>query len=219
MSQTYVGGMRIPATKIMVGPSLVTQIKNKDKDGYWAVQLGFGTGKTKYLREVRSDEKQESKVGDEIKASDIFRIGDVVSVMGISKSKGFAGVVKRWHFKGGPKTHGQSDRQRASGAIGQGTTPGRVFKGKHMAGRMGGGRVTVKNLHVLSLDPEKNEIFVSGMVPGRIGGLVVIKKLSSGSLQELEHEVVAQVVEGEPEVEEKKEGTAVQAPVGEAKQK
>lgn len=132
-----------------------------------------------------------------------FSVGDMVAVTGTSKGKGFAGVVKRWHFKGGPKTHGQSDRQRAPGSIGATTTPGRVLKGKHMAGRMGGRTVTVKNLHVVSIDPEKKELVVSGPVPGNFGDVLKIRKISAGSLKELEHKVVAQVVEGEPTPVEK----------------
>jgi len=215
MGQTYVSGTRVPVTKISVSPSVVTQVKTNEKDGYWSVQLGFGEKRIKniskpelghlkksqnhprYLREVRLKEKTELNVGDQVKASDIFGVGDKISVTGISKGKGFAGVVKRWHFAGGPKTHGQSDRQRSPGSIGQTTTPGRVFKGKHMAGRMGNDRVTIKNLHVISIDLEKNEMLVSGAIPGKFGDLLRITKISGGSLKELEHEVVAQVVEGE----------------------
>ncbi|HEX6976987.1 MAG TPA: 50S ribosomal protein L3 [Patescibacteria group bacterium] len=199
MSQTFKEGSRIPVTQIVAGPCVVTQIKSDDKDGYWAVQLGFGEKKLKnttkpmqghfkevikgktaprYTREVRLNEKPEFKVGDQVKVSDIFVAGDIVSVTGISKGKGFAGVVKRWRFAGGPKTHGQSDRQRAPGTIGQGTTPGRVYKGKHMGGRMGHETVTVKNLKVVEVDAEKNEVGVSGPIPGRPGSLVIIKRLN-----------------------------------------
>lgn len=207
MSQTFVQGIRVPVTKVLVGPCVVTQVKNLDKDGYWAVQLGFGERKIKnlskplqghlkkitnstreadevlqipnfpkYLREVRLDKETDLKVGDTVKASDIFKVGDVASVTGTSKGKGFAGVVKRWHFAGGPKTHGQSDRQRAPGAIGQGTTPGRVLKGKKMAGRMGMDRVTLKNVQVIVVDSEKNEISLSGPIPGPFGSYLVLTK-------------------------------------------
>jgi len=221
MGQTYISGTRVPVTCISINPSVVTQVKTSEKDGYWGIQLGFGnrrikltskplqghlkkitndklqmTNLPKYLKEVRLKEKTELNVGDSLKASDIFGVGDKIAVTGVSKGKGFAGVVKRWHFAGGPKTHGQSDRQRSPGSIGQTTTPGRVYKGKHMAGRMGGGRVTIKNLHVISIDPEKNEMFISGAIPGKFGDLLRITKISEGSLKELEHEVVAQVVEG-----------------------
>ncbi len=200
MSQTYVDGSRVPVTKVLVTPSVVTQVKNIDRDGYWAIQIGFGEKKLKnitkqikghlkavlqkdskiaprYLREVRMKEEPKEKVGDTIKASDIFVSGDSIAVTGISKGKGFAGGVKRWHFSGGPKTHGQSDRQRAPGSIGQGTTPGRVYKGKHMAGRMGSEQKKIKGLSVVSIDNEKNEILISGPVPGRNGSLLIIEKV------------------------------------------
>ena len=220
MSQTFVEGYRIPVTKILAGPCVVTQVKKTDKDGYWAVQLGFGSRRIKniskavqghlkgaikdnkaprFLAEVRLQEEPKLNVGDTVNASDIFKAGDVISVVGTSKGKGFAGGVKRHHFAGGPRTHGQSDRERAPGSIGQGTTPGRVYKGKRMAGRMGGEQVTVKNLHIISVNSEANELLVSGAIPGRTGSLVKINKLSSGSLADLEHETVTQtVVEGEP---------------------
>lgn len=222
-SQTFVGGSRVPVTKITAGPCVVTQIKTMDQDGYWAVQLGFGTRRAKntpknlqnkskkekvyprYLREVRLEKEPEVKVGDSLKISDLFSTGDIVSVTGISKGKGFAGVVKRHGFHGGPKTHGQSDRERAPGSIGQTTTPGRVYKGKRMAGRMGSEKVTVKNLHVISIDPEKDLVEISGQIPGNPGSLVIINKIKTGSLKDLEHEAVAQVVEGEAPAEEEPE--------------
>ena len=132
--------------------------------------------------------------------------GDVVAVTGISKGKGFAGGVKKWHWKGGPKTHGQSDRQRAPGSIGATTTPGRVYKGKHMAGRMGSQKVTVKGLHVVSVDPEKRELAISGPVPGNTGEILKIRKISAGNLKELEHKLVAQIVEGPSETAEAPQG-------------
>lgn len=217
MSQTFIEGRRVPVTKVVAGPCVVTQIKKIDTDGYWAVQLGFGKRKVKnvskalqghlkslikekiaprFLKEVRLDKEPEFKVGDIIKASDIFRKGDIISVSGVSKGKGFAGVVKRWRFKGGPRTHGQSDRERAPGSIGQTTTPGRVFKGKRMAGRMGSDTVTVKNLQVVSVDPEKGEIEISGPVPGTPGNLLIVRRLKAGKLEGIQ-EVQAEVVEGE----------------------
>lgn len=202
MSQTYVNGIRLPVTKIEVGPCIVTQIKKTEKDGYWAIQLGFGMKKTKnitkslqghlkksissketpktlprFIKEVKLKEEPKEKIGDQIKVSDILNVGDKVSITGISKGKGFAGGVKRWHFSGGPKTHGQSDRQRAPGSIGQGTTPGRVYKGKHMAGRMGSNTVKIKGLKVLNINPEKNEIEISGPIPGKTGSLVILEKI------------------------------------------
>jgi len=218
MGQTYVSGTRVPVTCVSITPSVVTQVKTNEKDGYWGIQIGFGNRRIKstskplqghlkktstkefspkFLREIRLEKEAEVAVGDQIKASDIFKVGDKIAVSGTSKGKGFAGVVKRWHFAGGPKTHGQSDRQRAPGSIGTTTTPGRVLKGKRMAGRMGMDRVTIKNLHVISIDSEKNEMFVSGMVPGKFGDLLEITKISEGSLKDLQHEVIAKVVEGE----------------------
>ncbi len=201
MSQTYVNGVRFPVTIVAAGPCVVTQVKEEGKDGYWAVQVGFGEKKLKnitkpmkghlktvinegatnaprFLREIKLKEKPEIKVGDVLNASDVLKEGDKISVTGISKGKGFAGGVKRWHFSGGPKTHGQSDRQRAPGSIGQGTTPGRVYKGKHMAGRMGSERIKVKGLKIISVNPEKNEIEISGPIPGRAGSLVVIQRIA-----------------------------------------
>lgn len=236
MSQTYVENTRVPVTFVKTVPCVVTHIKSAEKDGYWAVQLGFGEKRIKkvskpvkghlrgvikamssdrkgkfaprFLREVRVDKKPNFKVGDIVSVSDIFKKGDVVAVTGTSKGKGFAGVVKRWRFAGGPRTHGQSDRLRAPGSIGQGTTPGRVHKGKKMAGRMGHDRVTVKNLIVVDVDKENNTLGLSGPVPGIPGRLLTIKKIASGKLEELvKEEVQPQIVEGEAEDEENGEGT------------
>ena len=236
-SQTFVEGFKVPVTKVIAGPCVVTTIKNEDKDGYWAVQLGFSSKKAKntskplqghlkksqasedknqtfprYLREVKLKKESDMKVGDEVKVSDIFHPGDLVSVTGISKGKGFAGVVKKHGFHGGPRTHGQSDRERSPGSIGQTTTPGRVYRGKRMAGRMGSERVTIKNLHIISVNKETNEMEISGQIPGNPGGLIIINKIKSGSLKELEHEVVAQVVEGEVPAGEGEKTEAVAAP-------
>lgn len=236
-SQTFVEGFRIPVTRVTAGPCVVTQIKKMGNDGYWAVQLGFLSKKAKntskplqghlketskenkfprFLKEVRLEKEPDFKVGDEIKASDIFKRGDVISVTGTSKGKGFAGVVKRHGFRGGPRTHGQSDRERAPGSIGQTTTPGRVYRGKRMAGRMGGEQVTIKNLHIISVDPEKGLIEISGQVPGAIDSIVSVHKIKSGSLKELEHEVVAQVTEGEAPAEEAKPEAGAPAATPEA---
>lgn len=221
MSQTFVDTTRVPVTLVKAGPCVVTQIKKEEKDGYWAVQIGLGEKKIKnitkpmqghlkgaikgkmaprFLREIRFSEEPELKVGDKIKVSDIFSKGDVIAVTGISKGKGFAGVVKRWGFAGGPRTHGQSDRQRSPGSIGQGTTPGRVHKGKKMAGRMGGEAVTVKNLKVVWVDSDKDEMAVLGPIPGSPKGLIILKKIASGKLEDLAQEV--QQVQVEKEVEE-----------------
>lgn len=232
MSQTFVQGTRVPVTVVKAGPCVVTQVKSDEKDGYWAIQLGFGEKKEKritkpikghlkaayknkkkaarFLREVKLNEKPDLKVGDEVKVSDVFKRGDVVSVTGVSKGKGFAGVVKRWDFKGSPRSHGQSATTRKPGSIGQGTDPGRVWKGKKMAGRMGGQTATIKNLIVVEVDDEDNEIKLSGPIPGGPGNLLIIKKIASGALDELVEEAPQQrVVEGErPEEEEGEEGQA-----------
>jgi len=197
MQQTFIGNERMPITWIRVGPCVVTQIKTKEKDGYWAVQIGFWGKKLKnvskplrghlkqfekegklpvYLKEVKFEQEPNLKVGDILDTS-IFQVGDQVQITGVSKGKGFAGVVKRWRFSGGPRTHGQSDRERAPGSIGQGTTIGRVWKGKKMAGRMGGRKTTVKNLKVVDVISEKNLLAVSGPIPGSRGDLVLIQKL------------------------------------------
>lgn len=186
-------GVVTPITLIEAGPCYVTQLRTSDKDGYSAVQLGFGETKPKhlsggqlghlkttdlpplrYLREFRV-KNTELSPGDKITVEN-FELGDYVDVVGTSKGKGFAGAVKRWGFAGGPKTHGQSDRQRAVGSIGTTTGVSRVFKGKKMPGRMGNQRVTSSNLKVALLDVERNLIGVSGSVPGSKGGLVVIKE-------------------------------------------
>lgn len=186
-------GAVIPVTIIEAGPCYVTQKKTVENDGYDAIQLGFGeirpksvnkpkqghlnkaqTPLVKYLQELEVDNADSYEAGQTIDAS-IFQLGDFVDVIGTSKGKGFGGVVKRHHFSGGPKTHGQSDRWRSGGSIGAGTTPGRVFKGTRMAGRMGNDRVTVQNLRVALVDPEKNLIAVRGAVPGARNGLVVIQ--------------------------------------------
>lgn len=176
-------GQSHAVTLITAGPCWVTQVKTGDKDGYSAVQLGFGKAGIKktprFLVEVQNKGEEEPaeeklKVGEEIRVEQVFKVGDKVKVSGVSKGKGFAGVVKRWGFKGGPRTHGQSDRERAPGSIGQTTTPGRVFKGKKMAGRMGGDKKTVRGLKVMQIDKEKNLLVLSGLIPGAKGGLVKI---------------------------------------------
>ncbi len=205
MDQTFFEGVRIPITWISLSKAVITQVKNPEKDGYWAVQVGFGKTSEKklpkslkerlkkiikgeelprFLREVRLNKPVEVKVGDSIDPFEIFKVGDEVEVSGVSKGKGFAGVVRRWKFAGGPKTHGQSDRQRAPGSIGQGTTPGRVYKGKKMAGRMGQETVTIKGLKVVMVEPEKGLIALSGPVPGKPGSWLRITKAKSGSLKE-----------------------------------
>jgi len=178
-------------TAIEAGPCVVTQVKTRDKEGYNAAQLGFGQtkrlnspqrghlkklGQFKHLQEFRVADAGDIKVGDKIDVS-LFKEGDRVDITGVSKGKGFAGVVKRHHFAGGPKTHGQSDRHRAPGSIGATTSPGRVLKGMRMAGHMGDSRVTVRHLQVYKADPERNLLLVRGAVPGAKNGLLLIKKV------------------------------------------
>jgi large subunit ribosomal protein L3 len=183
-------------TAIEAGPCFVTQIKTRDKDGYEAVQLGFGEAKRlnspekghlkragrllRYLREFKATDLATIQVGQKVDVS-LFQEGELVNVTGISKGRGFAGGVKRHHFRGGPKTHGQSDRHRAPGSIGSTTFPGRVWKGQRMAGHMGNQRVTVRNLKVVKADPARNLLLVRGGVPGSRNGLLLITKSGKGS--------------------------------------
>ena len=178
-------------TAIEVGPCFVTQLRTPEKDGYTAVQIGFqddkrlnspetghlkaaGNLKLRHLAEFNIVPGATLTLGDQLGA-ELFETGEKVDVTATSKGRGFQGGVRRHHFAGGPKTHGQSDRHRAPGSIGSGTTPGRVFKGTRMAGHMGNERVTVRNLDVVTKNDEKGVIFVAGSVPGPIGGLVRIR--------------------------------------------
>lgn len=178
-------------TAIQAGPCTVTQVKTRDKDGYESVQLGFDevrrlkkpeqghlkpVGKLfRHLREVEADDISQVQLNQQVDVS-IFKPGDRVDVIGVSKGRGFAGVVRRHHFGGGPKTHGQSDRMRAPGSIGSGTFPGRVIKGLRMAGHLGDARVTVRNLEVVQADAERNLLLLKGSVPGAPDSLVLIRK-------------------------------------------
>jgi large subunit ribosomal protein L3 len=193
MTQIFdTAGVAIPVTLIEAGPCYVTQVRRPEQDGYSAVQLGFDEVKPKrltggqighlkrnnlpplrFLREFR-EKNPELKEGDKLTV-DVFQIGEHVDVVGTSKGKGFQGGVKRYHFRGGPKTHGQSDRNRAPGSRGSGTTPGRVYKGARGPGHMGDERVTVQNLKIVLVDAERNLLGVRGAVPGAKGGVVMIK--------------------------------------------
>ena len=181
-------------TAIETGPCTVIQVKTKDKEGYSAVQLGFGgvkrlnspqkghlkgLGQFKYLREFRVSDSEAIEIGETIDVS-LFKTGELVDITGVSKGKGFAGVVKRHHFAGGPETHGQSDRHRAPGSIGATTSPGRVFKGMRMAGHMGNSRVTVRHLEVFEANPARNLLLVRGAVPGGRNGILLIRKSGGG---------------------------------------
>jgi large subunit ribosomal protein L3 len=187
-------GLVKPLTLIEAGPCFVTQVKRPEKEGYQAVQLGFGESKPRrlsggelghlkkldlqplrHVREFRVKGDLDVKEGDRLTV-DVFVIGDHVDVVSVSKGKGFAGGVKRYHFRGGPKTHGQSDRHRAPGARSSTTTPGRVYKGSRGPGHMGSERVTSQNLRVELIDPERNLLGVHGSVPGPKGAVVVVKQ-------------------------------------------
>jgi large subunit ribosomal protein L3 len=191
MSQVFeTDGSVVPVTVIEAGPCIVTQIKTQETDGYEAVQLGFGEVKkrnepmkghlknsrlVRHLREVKADDLTEFQVGQQIGVN-IFEPGELVDVIAQSKGRGFAGTVKRHGFSGGPRTHGQSDRTRAPGSIGGGTRPGKIFKGLRMAGHMGDQKVTVKNLRVVRVNPERNLLLLKGGVPGAPNGLLMIRK-------------------------------------------
>lgn len=185
-------GAVVPATVVSAGPIVVTQVKNKDRDGYSAVQVGYGVRKAKnlskavkghvkelgsfsHLKEFRVEagDVGETKVGDSF-AADVFAAGDKITVSAISKGKGFQGVVKRHGFHGGPRSHGQKHSEREPGSIGGGLR-NKVPKGMRMAGRMGGDRITVKNLKVVETNKAENLILVSGAIPGRRGTLVEIR--------------------------------------------
>jgi len=188
-------GRQTVCTVIEAGPCAVTHVKTDETDGYNAVQIGFGTKKEKrttkalqghferagvdrqrYLVEFRNF-GQDVELGDQLAVSDVLAEGDTVHVTGTSKGKGFQGVVKRHNFRGvNDATHGQHNRQRAPGSIGQASTPSRVFKGQKMGGRTGNERVTVKNLRVVRLFPDNNLLLVKGAVPGPKNGLLEIRK-------------------------------------------
>jgi large subunit ribosomal protein L3 len=186
-------GLAIPVTVIEAGPCYVTQVRLPERDGYSAIQLGFNEVKPKrltggqlghlkrnnlaplrVLREFRVKDPNVQE-GDELTVA-VFVVGERVDVVGTSKGKGFQGAVKRYHFKGGPRTHGQSDRERGPGSRGSGTTPGRVYKGSRGPGHMGDDRVTAQGLKVVLVDTERNLIGVMGSVPGSRGGLVMVKE-------------------------------------------
>jgi large subunit ribosomal protein L3 len=187
-------GAALPVTLIEAGPCFVTQIRRPPREGYAAVQLGFGdvhsgrlTGgqlghlkrndlsALRFLREFRVKDAAEVNEGDRLTV-EVFGVGDRVDIIGTSKGKGFQGGVRRYHFRGGPRTHGQSDRTRAPGSHGSTTTPGRVFKGSRGPGHMGSERVTSQNLRVVLVDPERNLLAVRGSVPGGRGAVVMVKE-------------------------------------------
>jgi large subunit ribosomal protein L3 len=187
MGEAYIGDTRRAITKIQLMPMTISQLKTADKDGYDSAQVAFGKPNRKsskallgHLKGSKATAKQTREiaavdgqaVGSVINPSDVISVGTLVNIQGTSKGKGFAGVMKRWNFSGGPRTHGQSDRARAPGSIGQGTTPGRVLKGKKMAGRMGGDTKTTKNALVVYFDAQTGVAWVTGPVAGAIDSLV-----------------------------------------------
>lgn len=194
--QLFVENRRRAITWLKIEPQVVSALNTPEKQGYLSLQLAIGQKRSplskplaghlksakldhspRWLREVVLSEPTELEVGTSLPLDQIVAVGDTVKVSGTSKGKGFAGVMKRHHFHGGPRTHGQSDRARAPGSIGRGTTPGRVVKGKKMAGHMGDENVSVKNLTVLALDLENHKLAVSGPVPGANGGLITVTVL------------------------------------------
>lgn len=187
-------GTRVPLTGVQTSGNVITQIKKSDKEGYNALQIGFGINKKakkqteghakkaglentpRFFREIEVLDLEGASLGSKLNVSEIFAPGDVIDVTGTSKGKGWAGGVKRWGFKGGPRTHGQSDRERAPGSIGQTTTPGRVYKGKKMAGRMGSDTVTIRNLEVIEITND-GILLIKGLVPGSLNTILTIKKV------------------------------------------
>lgn len=196
-SQDYdAKGMRVPLTWVKVEPAVVVGSRTQEKNHYSALQVTIGTKKhpnkptqgllknlqdkisPRFIREIKLDDNETKNIGDKVQVSDVFAAGDKINVTGITKGKGFAGVMKRHGFHGGPKTHGQSNRARHAGSLGQTTTPGRVYRGKKMAGHMGVSQVTIRNLEVFAVKPEESLLLVKGLVPGNKGGLIKITKTS-----------------------------------------
>jgi large subunit ribosomal protein L3 len=182
-------------TVVEAGPMVVTQVKTNERDGYAAIQVGYGEAKRankpmrghfkklgdfRMLREFKVRGDGEYSVGDKV-GIELFDEGDYVDVVSVSRGRGFAGGVRRWSFRGGPKTHGQSDRHRAPGSIGAGTTPGRVYKGQKMATHMGAAQVTVRNLRIVAKDEAKGLLLIEGPVPGATNTTVTVKHTTKHS--------------------------------------
>lgn len=194
------GSQAIPVTIIKAGPVYVTQIKQLETDGYSAIQIAYkelperhvtrpvaghfakaGVPAARHVVEVRVDDPDQYTLGQEIKASDLFTEGGRADVAGVSKGKGFAGVMKRYNFKGQGASHGAHKVHRAPGSIGAASTPARVFRGKRMPGRMGGERTTVLNLEVIKVDAERDILMLRGAIPGPRGAVVLIRKALKGN--------------------------------------
>ena len=186
-------GRAVPVTVLRAGPCTVTQVRTPERDGYSAVQIGFGevaekrlnkprtghlaasrSGALRNLVEIRTDDAASFELGSTITA-DVFAAGDAVDVIGVSKGKGFAGAMKRWNFHGKEASHGTERKHRSPGSVNAGTTPGRVFKGKKLPGHLGNERVTILSLEVVEADPERNLLLIRGAVPGPVGGLVLVR--------------------------------------------
>ncbi|MGZ4119411.1 MAG: 50S ribosomal protein L3 [Actinomycetota bacterium] len=186
-------GRAIPVTVVQAGPCVVAQIRTPERDGYWAVQLGYGEIKeshvrkpmkghfakggvtpTRHLVEIRTDDAATYEVGSQVTV-DRFAPGEHVDVLGVSKGKGFAGVMKRHNFRGKPDSHGTERKHRSTGSVGAGTTPGRVFKGMKGPGHLGHDRTTILSLEVVESDLERNLLLIKGAIPGPTGGLVMIR--------------------------------------------
>ena len=186
-------GRAVPVTVLRAGPCTVTQIRTAEKDGYSAVQLGFGEMAEKRLNkpraghlarskapalrslvEIRTDDAGTFELGSKITA-DVFAAGESVDVIGVTKGKGFAGAMKRWNFSGKEASHGTERKHRSPGSVNAGTTPGRVFKGKKLPGQLGHERVTILSLEVVEADAERNLLLIRGAVPGPVGGLVLVR--------------------------------------------
>lgn len=231
MTQIWKGDDVIAVTKIQAGPCPIVQIKNEKTDGYQAAQIGFGVRKEKNIKKPqlghfakvkKANSSAESNIrsvrefrvdGSQLNMGDIidvtsFAVGDIIDVIGISKGKGFQGVVKRYHFHGQDMTHGHKDQNRMPGSIGS-TGPQHVFKGTRMCGRMGDDRVTIKNLEIIEIDKENNLLYIKGGVPGARNGLLLIS--GDGDLAPIK----AGVKEEKAEVEVPKEEAVIEAPVAE----
>ena len=201
MTQVFgADGSVVPVTVIQTGPCVIVQKREMERDGYQALQVGFGSKKSQrvnkpeqghlvkagkgafqVLREFRLDDVARYELGQEIKVSDLFKVGDRVDVSGTSKGRGFAGVIKRWGFSGFPASHGTHEYFRHGGAIGNRSYPGRVFKGKRMAGHWGNERISVQNLEVVGVRAEENLLLVKGAVPGARRGVLLIRRSVKGN--------------------------------------
>jgi len=225
-------GVRYPVTEVVMKGNVVVRSIGQadDTNDTKRFQIAFGDKKIKNVPQPTAKQLEQAgilpgkrifkevetqvelKPGQEIKVEDVFEVGDVIKVTGTSKGKGFAGVVKRWGFKGGPRTHGQSDRQRAPGSIGQGTTPGRVYKNKKMPGHMGVQSKTLLTAVILAIDPEKQTIWIKGSLPGSYNGFLTLYKGTDQNLIELNETSLSQLLDIKPQSAPAEEENAEEAP-------